>query len=89
MYRYRVTVEALSENPEQPSLTFEVVNHDDIPSIARRLSGKVAMDEDATKAFAVGLKLFGETILQNRENPLFVEIRPAFVEFMKKLKQQV
>lgn len=89
MYQYRITVESLTENAAAPSLSFEVVNHDDIMAVVQRIDGKVAMDADATRAFALGLKLFGETILQNRENPLFQQIRPAFGEFMKSLKQQL
>lgn len=38
------------------------------------------------KLFAVGLKLFSEVLLQNRKNPLFEDIAPAFRDFMKKLK---
>lgn len=88
MYRYRITVEALSENAENPSLQFTTENHDDIISIAQRLSGKFGLDEDGSKAFAIGLKLFGETVLKNREHPLFQGIKPALGDFMKELKRQ-
>lgn len=89
MYRYRITVEALTDNAAQPHLSFETVNHDDIMAVVQRIDGKIALDANATRAFAVGLKLFGETILQNRENPLFQQIRPAFGDFMRTLKQQL
>jgi hypothetical protein len=69
MYKYRVTVEALEGNTLQPQMQFEVENHDDITAVAARLSGKIGLSPDATEAFAVGLKLFGETIVRNRESP--------------------
>lgn len=89
MYKYRVTVESLSGNTQLDRLQFEAENHDDITAIAERLSGKLELDRDATLAFAVGLKLFGETILKNRDNPLFQSIKPAFGDFMKNLKQRI
>ena len=36
--------------------------------------------------FAIGLKMFGEVILKNKNLPLFKEFYPAFGDFMKKLK---
>jgi hypothetical protein len=50
---------------------------------------KLGLDEDTAKAFAVGLKLFGETILKNRENPLFTQMKLAMGEFMKSLKAKL
>jgi len=88
MHRFRITVESLSPEMEGEKLEFEAVNHDNIIDIARRMPGRAGMDEDAGRAFAIGLKLFGETILKNREKPLFASIRPAFSEFMKNLKAQ-
>jgi len=86
MYRYRITLESLSAGTEAKELQFEVENHDDIFAITRRMSGKLGLDENATKAFALGLKLFGETILKNRDNPLFAQIEPSMGEFMRSLK---
>jgi len=37
----------------------------------------------------VGLKLFGETLLENKDIPLFKEFLPQFAHFMKALKQTV
>ena len=47
------------------------------------------LDDEKTKAFAVGLKLFGETLLENKDIPLFKEFMPHFSQFMKALKQTV
>jgi Domain of Unknown Function with PDB structure (DUF3861) len=89
MYRYRITLESLSPETVAKELRFEVENHDDIFAIARRMSGKLGLDENATNAFALGLKLFGETILKNRDNPLFAQIKLSMGEFMRALKGNV
>ena len=49
---------------------------------------KKFFDEETTKAFAVGLKLFSEVMLENREHVLFQDFHPAFLQFMKNLKQK-
>jgi len=36
--------------------------------------------------FIVGLKLFSEVMLRNRNNPLFEDFSHSFRDFMKKLK---
>jgi hypothetical protein len=89
MHRFRITVEPLSPASEPQTLQFEVENHDDIISIARRMSGRIELDDHGAKAFVIGLKLFSETILQNRTHPLFAPMKPIFGEFMKNLKQHL
>lgn len=91
-HRYRVTVEHLSDPQGAPSayadaLQFEVGNHDDIFAIVARMRQRGDLDEQAATAFAVGLKLFSEVMLENKSHPLFVAFRPHFAEFMKTLKQ--
>ena len=86
MYRYRITVESLSPATEGEKLSFEAENHDNLFLIARNAVGHFNLDEDAAKAFAIGLKLFGETVLKNRNHPLFGSIKPAMGEFIKTMK---
>ena len=86
MYRYRVTVESLSPAAESEPLRFEVENHDDIFAVVRKMSAREDLDAESVKAFAVGLKLFGEVVLRNRSNPMFGRIMPALGEFMHDLK---
>ncbi|MNL53855.1 hypothetical protein D3C87_1771360 [compost metagenome] len=51
------------------------------------ISSKQIFDNKETATeFALGLKLFTEVMLKNKENPLFEDLRPAILEFMKKLK---
>ncbi len=42
--------------------------------------------EQQSVEFAIGLKLFSEVMLKNKDNPLFEEFRPAFGALMKKIK---
>lgn len=86
-HRYRITVERL--DGDGAPLVFEAVNHDEIIGVAGRIrdSGQFA-DDDSAHAFAVGLKLFGETLLTHRQQPPFAGLLPAFKQFMQTLKAQ-
>ncbi|WP_221797783.1 DUF3861 domain-containing protein [Oceanobacter mangrovi] len=90
-HRYRVTLEHLEDAKGNPStydapLQFEVGNHDDIFAVVEKVKNLSGLPADKAVPFAVGLKLFGETILENRDHPLFEEMGPHFMQFMKKLK---
>lgn len=62
-------------------------NHDNIFTIIERMKNRdIFKTKDQAAEFAIGLKMFSEVMLKNRENELFTEFRPAFSEFMKKLK---
>lgn len=90
-YRYRVTVEAMTGAKGEPvegrTLTFEAANHDDILGIAERLQGTGRFAPEKAAALGIGLKLFGEVVLENRADPLFAALRPALGEFIGGLKQ--
>ena len=90
-HRYRVTVEYLKdikgEAVDKEPLTFETTNHDEIFQIVERIRNKGLFDETEAAAFAVGLKLFSEVMLNNKDNTLFTPLRPAFGEFMQGLKK--
>ena len=45
-------------------------------------------EESQAKQFVIGLKLFGDVMMKNKDMELFSEMQPAFVEFMKKLKSK-
>ena len=81
-YTYQVTVERIGDPDSQGSLSFRTESHDDILQLAARL-GKT---EDADLSFLVGLKLFGEALLANKDDQAFRELRPHFGAFMKSLK---
>ena len=90
-HQYRVQVEHLADAKGNPSsydepLVFEVGNHDDIFAVVEKVKTLSGLPEDKAVPFALGLKLFGETILENKDHPLFEEMGPHFMQFMKKLK---
>ena len=90
-HRYQITVEHLSDKEGVPSLyekplQFEAGNHDDIFLIVDRIKEKGYFDSSTATAFAVGLKLFGEVMLENREHPLFKDFAPHFRALMKQIK---
>ncbi|HEY0161817.1 MAG TPA: DUF3861 domain-containing protein [Edaphobacter sp.] len=91
MYRYRITVEKLTdakgEAADGQSLSFYASNHDDILAIVNRLEEKLPMAAGTVASLGVGLKLFGEVALMHRNDPLFSEIRPALAAFIQQLKQ--
>jgi len=71
--------------PEK-SISFDFENHDNLFDIIEKIKAKALFDENASVEFAVGLKLFTEVMLTHKQHELFEELRPAIMEFMKKLK---
>jgi hypothetical protein len=94
-HHYRITQEQLdatSSTTPSPSLQFDFDNHDDIFAIIERLDylqqrGDISAAE--VPQLAVGLKLFGKVMMENRESALFAALHPHFVEFMRELKKGV
>lgn len=82
-------IELKDETYPKHSVKFEFENRDNIVELINKMqnSGKLE-DNHKSAQFILGLKLFGETIMQNKKNPLFEEITPVFVQFMKKLKEK-
>lgn len=71
----------------EKTLSLDFDNHDDLFEIFKTVQAKKIFDDDSTSTeFALGLKLFTEVMIKNKQNPLFEELRPAITEFMKKLK---
>jgi hypothetical protein len=81
-YRYRVTVEKLSDAKGQPvhgqSISFYAA--------VERLQAKLPLDAGTAASLGVGLKLFSEVTLVRRNDPMFAQIRPALSEFIQRLK---
>lgn len=93
-HQYEVTVKHLADAQGNPStytetLQFNAYNHDDLFKVLEHLTKANLLDDAKTKAFAVGLKLFGETLLENKDMALFKDFMPHFLQFMKMLKQKV
>lgn len=91
-HQYKLTLAHLKsikgEEMNTPPLEIEFENHDDIFSIIEKTQEKNFFgDLDQSTEFAIGLKLFSEVMLRNRNNPLFEELGPAFALFMKRIKK--
>ncbi len=89
--KYRITLEQLGISKEGQTLheplQLEFDNHDEIFSIIERLQQKDPFqNKNQAAEFAIGLKMFNEVMIKNKNNPLFEELFPAFGTFMKKLK---
>lgn len=70
------------------SIVFEFGNHNNILALIERTKDNDRFENKSQNIeFMVGLKLFSEIMLKNRNNSLFEEFSPAFAQFMKKLKR--
>ncbi len=89
-HRYRITLAHLAgknaDDVLHAPLQFDCTNHDDIFTIIERAAAARLFEGDENAAFAVGLKLFSEVMLNHRDDPLFTPLQGAFGEFMKGLK---
>jgi phage-related tail protein len=90
--KYKLTLELLEtakgETESREPLQLEFTNHDEIFSIIERIQKKnLLQSKEQAAEFAIGLKMFSEVMLKNRNLPLFQEFAPAFRDFMKKLKE--
>lgn len=93
-HQYQVCVKHIADAKGQPSgyndvLQFNTRNHDDIFKIVEKIQQSQLLDQESAASFAVGLKLFGETLLENKDLPLFKDFMPQFVEFMHALKKTI
>lgn len=91
--RYKLTLEEISlakeDDVKNRPLTLEFDNHDNIFNIINTIKSKnIFDDENHSTEFAIGLKMFTEVVLKNRDLELFKELQPAIGEFMKKLKSK-
>lgn len=83
----RLNQYANGETLPAKELEFDFDNHDEIFAIIERLKEKDPFNDPSQAVqFALGLKLFGEVKLKNRNHPLFEELNTVFGAFMKKLK---
>lgn len=87
-YRLRLEeTELKSGEPAVQSIEIEFENHDDIFKILELFKEKSLFNElNKDLSFVLGLKMFSEVMLKNKENPLFEDFLPAFGQFMKALK---
>ncbi|MEN9909826.1 MAG: hypothetical protein RLZZ540_2975 [Bacteroidota bacterium] len=92
--RYKLQIELIEllrpDDKTYESIEFEFENHDNIYEIIERMKSRNRFKtEQQSIEFAIGLKLFSEVMLKNKDNQLFEDFRPAFGDFMKKLKSGI
>ena len=92
-HQYRVTLEHLLDKQgqavtERQPLQFETACHDDIAAIVEKLKNRSDFPADSVESFAVGLKLLGEVLVEQRHHPIFADFFPHFKQFMKTLKEE-
>lgn len=91
-HQFRITVEYTADadgNPvNQAPLQFSAPNHDNILHIVEAMARREGFTPETAARFAVGLKLMGEVMLENKQNPLFAELKPNFMEMMKIIKSK-
>ena len=89
-YSYRITVTPTGtpgeDAPAPPPLSFDATNHDDILALVERARGSTGLAPDATASMVVGLKLLGEVMLREKDNPLFDPLRGGMRDFIGNLK---
>ncbi|RZM06290.1 MAG: DUF3861 family protein [Pedobacter sp.] len=88
-YQLTLKLQQYADGHNEPAkqLALDFTNHDEIFGIIERLQAKDPFnDSSQATEFAIGLKLFSEVMLRNRNHPLFAELLPAFGHFMKQLK---
>jgi hypothetical protein len=88
--KYHLTLQleqyANGEKEPQKQLELNFDNHDEIFEIIERIQSKNLFPKEQATEFALGLKMFSEVMIKNRQHPLFEELTPAFGSFMKRLK---
>ncbi len=88
-HHYRIVLQEVTADSmptERPPLSFPVSNHDDLFEILEKMKTLHAVPEREVAEFAIGLKLFTETLIRHRKEPLFAELWPHIGAFMKRLK---
>jgi len=93
IHQYELTFKYLKNNKgeimDKTPISLPFQNHDDIYKIIEILNEKnLFKDASQTNQFVLGLKLFGDVMMKNKDLELFSEMRPAFMDFMKKLKSK-
>ncbi len=87
---YKISLEEIklkNGSDELKTIHLAVTNHDDILDIIKRQKERnlFGNEQDAAE-FALGLKLFTEVMLRNRNHPVFEDLKPVFGNFMQKVK---
>ena len=78
------------DTPLQAPIVLDFMNHDEIFKIIEMIKSKNPFEnENQSAEFAIGLKLFLEVVMKNKNNPIFEDLLPAIKAFMPKLKENL
>ncbi len=86
-HEYTVCINSLNENTLPKELVFTARSHDDLFMIVERAKKRVTLNENDATCLAIGFKLLGNIVLENRSNPLFTDLGKALHAFINRLKR--
>ena len=88
-HHYTITVQHMSDKDgnsvNEPPLICDMPTHDNLADILAKTDSTIVSGNDALR-LALGLKLLGELILENKNQAFFKELSPHFGEIMKIVK---
>ncbi len=89
---YRVSINQLQDKNERSTqdeepICFNFESHDDLKQIIARAKKIEGLSQQETQNLAIGIKMLGEVMLENRKHPLFEDFSRHFGQFMKALKK--
>ncbi len=91
-HQFRVTLEYLADKDGHAThaapMVFDAPNHDNIFDIIDMVKQQEGFTDEMACRFVTGLKLMGEVMLENKDHPLFVQLKPHFMEMMKVIKNK-
>ena len=85
-FSYRVNLAATIAESISQQVEFEIINHDDIFKLLALIQGKLDIKSHEEQAFLIGLKMFSEILLINRQHALFRQMKAPMREIMSLLK---
>ena len=88
-YHLTLQLDEYANGEKEPAkkLELQFSNHDELFDIIDKVQAKnIFSSKEESTEFALGLKLFSEVMLKNRNHPLFEELNTVFPMFMNKLK---
>jgi len=90
-HHYRVTIEHIHPEEETTiqSMQLALEERDDMFAIVDKMKQSSGLEANTAARFAVGLKLLGPVMMEQRKNPLFAELMPHFGRFMGNLKRKL
>lgn len=89
--RYRIIIEEVNIKAERnlQTLQFEIEDREDMFAIVDKVQQGSGLDKLSATRLAVGIRLLGPLLMQERKHPLFLDFMPHFKSFMQNLKKTI